>query len=399
MSSLSALIISIIIFALLFALGVWEKRRNDRNVQSIPIRVNVNGIRGKSTATRLITAILQEAGYKVIGKTTGTAARMIIWNRTREREIKRRPLGVSLNEQIRVINEAASRGAEALVCECMAVRPEYQTVFQHQMLKSTLTVIVNVLEDHLDEMGPTTKEIAYAFAKTIPYNGLAVIPDCEFTPYFKRVAKGRNTKCFVTNDAEISQDFLKKFDYRLFEHNCSVALAVARALEIPDEVAFRGMLNAHPDPGALYIQEIRENAVFVNGFAANEPSSSLEIWEVVKTTDYPWQNPIVVMNCRADRVDRTRQFIKDFFPHIPNLTLVIIGDSTSDCKKAYEKGHFPNVVEFQCFEGKEIAPIMQYLESVMQGRVIFGVGNIHGIGHAFIEALVGNDEERLLKKD
>lgn len=398
MRSLSALMISLVIFTALLTLGFLEKRRNENSIRHIPIRVNVNGIRGKSTATRLITAILQEAGYKAIGKTTGTAARMIFWDTDEEKEVARRPLGVSLNEQIRVINEAASLGAEALVCECMAVRPEYQSVYQHQMLKSTLTVIVNVLKDHLDEMGPTTKEIAYAFAETIPYHGLAVIPDCEFTPYFISVAKKRRTKYFIINDAEISPEFVNSFDYKLFDHNCAVALAAARAMEIPDEIAFRGMLKAHPDPGALRIQHIRSNAVFVNGFAANEPSSSLEIWAYVQETDYPWQNPIVVMNCRPDRVDRTHQFIRDFFPRIPNLTLVIIGESTSDCKKAYEKGKFPNVVEFRCFEGKEIAPIMQYLEGIMEGRVIFGVGNIHGIGHEFIDALVGHSEAQLLQK-
>ena len=39
-----------------------------RNVEKIPIRVNINGIRGKSTVTRLITSILTEAGYKTVGK-------------------------------------------------------------------------------------------------------------------------------------------------------------------------------------------------------------------------------------------------------------------------------------------------------------------------------------------
>lgn len=399
MSSLSALIVSLVVFAVLFSLGFWEKRRNDKNLSQIPIRVNVNGIRGKSTATRLITAILQEAGYKVIGKTTGTAARMIYWDREEEKEIKRRPLGVSLNEQIRVINEAASAGADALVCECMAVRPEYQKVYQHQMLKSTLTVIVNVLEDHLDEMGPTTTEIAMAFAETIPYHGLVVLPDCEYTSSFIKVAKQRRTKYVIVNDEEISQEYVDSFDYKLFDHNCAVALAAARALGIPDEVAFRGMLNAHPDPGALRIHPIRKDAYFINGFAANEPSSSLEIWDLIQHGNYPSQNPIVVMNCRPDRVDRTHQFIEDFFPLIPNLTLVIIGESTSDCKKAYKKGAFPNVVEFQCFEGTDLEPIMQYLESVMAGRVIFGVGNIHGIGEDFVNALLNDPEENADEKE
>lgn len=212
MDTLTALIITVVVFAILLAHGVWEKRRNEENIRQIPIRINVNGIRGKSTATRLITAVLQEAGYKTIGKTTGTSARMIYWDTEEEKEVKRRPFGVSLTEQVRVIDEAASLGAEALVCECMAVRPEYQKVYQHSMVKATLTVIVNVLEDHLDEMGPTTTEIAHAFAETIPYNGSVVVPKCEFTSFFQKVAEERHTKVFVTDDSEVSPDYLASFD-------------------------------------------------------------------------------------------------------------------------------------------------------------------------------------------
>lgn len=388
MTSLSALAISLAAALVLFVQGVWEKRRNEKNIGSIPIRVNVNGIRGKSTATRLITAILQEAGYKAVGKTTGTSARMIYWDTDEEKELRRRPIGVSLTEQLRVIDEAARLRADALVCECMAVRPEYQKVFQHQMLKATVTVIVNVLEDHLDDMGPTTYEIAYAFAETIPWHGSVVIPDCEFAPLFEEVAKSRHTKVFLADDGEIPQEYLDLFDYKLFAHNCAVALAAARALGIPDEVSFRGMRKARPDPGALRIQKIRKDAVFVNAFAANEPASTLEIWDMVTETDLPWQDPIVVMNCRPDRPDRTRQFIKEFFPLLPACTLVIIGEGTAECRRTYEKERWPNVSRFLCFEGRDIGPIMEQLEEIIDGRVIFGVGNIHGIGHDFMTALV-----------
>ncbi len=54
---------------------------------SIPVRVNVNGIRGKSTVTRLITGVIQEAKYKTVGKTTGTSARMIYWFTDKENRL------------------------------------------------------------------------------------------------------------------------------------------------------------------------------------------------------------------------------------------------------------------------------------------------------------------------
>ena len=51
-----------------FALGVYEKKKVNENINKIPLRILVNGIRGKSTVTRLITGILKEAGYKEIGR-------------------------------------------------------------------------------------------------------------------------------------------------------------------------------------------------------------------------------------------------------------------------------------------------------------------------------------------
>lgn len=388
MDTWTALIVTLIVAFVLFFLGFFEKKINDKNTRNIQIRVNVNGIRGKSTATRLITAILVEAGYRTIGKTTGTAARMIYWYKSEEKEIVRKPHGVSLLEQISVIKEAAKKKADALVCECMAVKPEYQKTYQHDMLHGNLTVIVNVLEDHLDDMGPTTDQIAWAFADTIPYNGMTAIPDCEYTDFFIEVAKRRNTRYEIINDSEIPQEYLDKFDFVIFDHNCAVGLAAARLLNIPDEVALKGMLKVHPDPGALRIYNIRKGAVFVNGFAANEPASSLDILETVKNLGYDTSNPLVIMNCRPDRVDRTRLFIKEFFPEIPNMSLLVIGERTQEVEKAYKRGKFPNCVEFKCIEGKKMEPIKQYLEPNMEGRFIFGVGNIHGIGEEFLEYLL-----------
>ncbi len=387
------LIITLTILIVILILGILEKRRNEKNLQTLKVRVNVNGIRGKSTATRLITAILWEAGYHAIGKTTGTAARMMFWDSPEEREIKRKPRGVNIGEQIKVIDNAVKYGADALVCECMAVRPEYQRVYQHDIIKAHVTVIVNVLEDHLDEMGPTTKQIAEAFANTIPYNGVAVVPDCEFTPLFKRVAKERGSRVFVTDDSEISDEYLSKFDYRLFDHNCEVALMTARALGIPDEISFRGMLKAHPDPGALRFYHLKGEEkpfILVNAFAANEPSSSLDIWDII-SREYPdlAQNPIVLMNCRPDRVDRTQQFIHDFFPQIPNSILLTVGENTREVGKAYKKGKFPNVVEFRDYDGMPADKIIEDIAPLLEGRIVLCVGNIHGIGgEPVLEAII-----------
>lgn len=380
------------------ALGVREQIKQKKNVAKIPIRVNVNGIRGKSTVTRMITAVITEAGYKTIGKTTGTAARMIYWFDEEEEIIKRKPQGANISEQLRVIDKAAKLDAEALVCECMAVNPEYQEVFQCKMLQATIGVIVNVLEDHMDVMGPTLDQVAQAFTTTIPYNGYLVTVDGMYTEYFKRIAKERNTKVIVADNSKISEEFLSKFDYMVFPENVSLALAVGEALGIDKETCLSGMLNAHPDPGAMRITRIGEdslNSYFVNGFAANDPQSTLKIWERVLEMEYASQNPIVVMNCRPDRVDRTKQFADDVLPHMQIGTLISIGGITEPITTAFNDGKLSNVDTYLDLENASTSEIIETIYPLLQDTLVYGIGNIHGSGEPFIESLLELDKETI----
>ena len=357
---------------------ILEKRRNERNLKKLKIRVNVNGIRGKSTITRMIFAILREAGCQVVGKTTGTAARMFYWDQTGEDELVRLP-----------------RGADALVCECMAVRPDYQLAYQHHIIKADVLAIVNVLEDHLDEMGPTLEQLAWAFADTIPYNGVAVVPDCQFTDYFRKIARERGSRIEVVSPEIISQEYLDLFPYKVFDNNCAMALGVARALGIDDETSLRGMLKASPDPGALQVIPLRREGLetwFVNAFAANEPASTLEIWEYLHAENIPMEMPVVVMNCRPDRVDRSYQFARDCLPYMGPIQLVVIGQMTAPIRRAWRRGRLKNVKVYRELQNSSVEEIMSVLVPMLDGHVLVGVGNIHGIGEEFIEALYGLDE-------
>lgn len=376
--------------AILIHLGVKEKKRNEENLKKIPLRINVNGIRGKSTATRLITGVLSNANYKVVGKTTGTSPRMIYWNKQDEEVIKRNLLGANIKEQIKVINKAQQVGAEALVCECMAVRPEYQSVYQNDIFKSNITVIVNVLEDHLDVMGPTTDEIALAFSETIPYNGYLVVDNGPYVKYFEEICKQRNTKIVVADNSKIPEGLIKKFKYTIFEDNISLALAVAEILGIDQETAFEGMLYANPDPGAATITPIEDGeskSNFVNGFAANEPESTLAIWDRIKDTIPNTENPIVLFNGREDRIDRTDQFLNDCFPYLENTTLVGIGEGIECIQDAIDDGRLSNIKEYIDLSDCEVDEVIEELYGMMNDRVIYGIGNIHGQAEILLQKM------------
>lgn len=381
-----------IFLCLLLALGMYEWFIHKKHIKAIPIRVNINGIRGKSTVTRLTNGILKEAGYKTIGKTTGTSARMIYWDKDEE-PILRRPEGPNIREQKVVVKEAAELGADALVSECMAVNPDYQIIFQEKMLQANIGVIVNVLEDHLDVMGPTLDQIADAFLATIPYNGTLIVSESPYVDFFTEEAHKRNTRVIVANNSAVSEKFLSQFNYMVFPENAALAFAVAKALEINPMTAARGMLKAKPDPGAMKIHSLISDygkGYFINAFAANDPSSTINIWNRILQQGYTSKDSIVVMNCRNDRVDRTIQFVEDVLPYLEISTLILIGTTVEPVINAVNEKSIV-VDELLNLEHKTTLEVYQVLEEKLNNNIVFGVGNIHGAAEPLINLLV--DEE------
>jgi len=154
------LVLATLVFltALLIVLGLREFLQLSRSVAKIPIRIHVNGSRGKSSVTRLISAGLRAGGLKVLAKTTGTAPRVIGFDGI-DRSVHRLR-SASISEQIKVLDSFSKQKPDAVVLECMAVQPEYQWICEQQMVRATLGVITNVRSDHLSEMGPSLKNVA-----------------------------------------------------------------------------------------------------------------------------------------------------------------------------------------------------------------------------------------------
>lgn len=383
-----------ILLGLVVLYWVYEKNKNDKNIENIELRVNVNGIRGKSTITRMITSILSEANIKTLGKTTGTAPRMILDQSEYEVEIVRPPRGVNIIEQLKVIDYASKHGYEALVCECMAVNPNYQRVYQEKMIQANVGVIVNVLEDHLDVMGPTLDEIALAFKSTIPYNGLLIISESPYVGYFSKIAKRRNTKVIVARESDIPEGYLNEFNYLVFPNNIAIPLAFAKAVGIDKEVALRGMLKANRDPGSITVANHDVDgihSVFVNAFAANDPVSTVEIFDVItneKLSERLSESPIVVINGRLDRVDRTEQFVDDCIPYLgEDIILVGIGEGLDVIEEAFQEKKLNNVRTFINYEGMPIGNVIEGINTIRNNKLIFCIGNIHGAGEILLEEL------------
>src|SRR5436190_9485769 len=131
--------------AILLVSGVVEQRRHDSNLNRIPQRVLVNGIRGKSSITRLCAGALRGGGLTTVAKTTGTAARFIHPDATEE-PVHRKFGIANVVEQIGIVRRAAAHRPDALVMECMAVMPDLQEINQTKLIRSTIGVLCNVRE-------------------------------------------------------------------------------------------------------------------------------------------------------------------------------------------------------------------------------------------------------------
>ena len=97
----------------------WESYCLRAKRARISTVIHINGTRGKTQTTKLLTYVLQTNGIHDIGKTTGDRPQLIDTDGTMISIQRRAP--VSISEQAWTIRQAARRNADAVVVECMAM--------------------------------------------------------------------------------------------------------------------------------------------------------------------------------------------------------------------------------------------------------------------------------------
>lgn len=391
------MIVIVLITILLLIYGFWEYHSHQRNLSSIPVRVHVNGTRGKSSVTRLIAATLRAGGYRTYAKVTGTLPR-IIDEKGLEVPILRAQRA-NVIEQVKIVRYIRKRNPQAMVIECMAVMPEYQWICEHKMVRATIGVITNCRPDHLREMGPTLENVTRSLLNTLPDHGVLFTAEKKMLPLMEEVARKKGVQIIPVDESIVPEEAMRNFDHLEHRENVAIALGIGRYLKIPDEAALEAMYKSHPDVGALRLYSTREDGKeirFINALAANDPESTLAIWQRVKSI-YP--NPgkvIVLLNTRADRFDRSLQLLEMVSGNIQFDYIVSIGEKTHMLAQFYRryKIDVSKVVELGMTTRETV---YQKIYDLIEDRgIVLAMGNMGagGLGVAYYFRDKGRQQEK-----
>ncbi len=379
------------LFLLLTALGLWEMLRHRWHRRRIPVRVHVNGSRGKSSVTRLIAAGLRAGEYRVFAKTTGSAARLIFPD-GREEPLSRRG-GPNIREQLGVFRQAVNVGADALVLECMAVRPDLQWTTEHRIVKATHGVITNVRPDHLEAMGPRLSDVAENLSSTIPKRSNFFTAEYRFLPLMEGRSRDFGTRFHLSKPEDVRAEELEGFSYIELADNLSLALDVCESLGVKRQDALEKMRQVQPDPGALIPLRIQEGDVqveFINLFAANDPESTAFLWKHLALGERG-DRTLALINIRADRMRRSKDLAPLFKRQIDAHRYVLVGEMTHVFTDMIRRQGVPaeKIIDLG---GKGPEEVWSRLVAESAGHTtVVGLANIGGAGVALMELLEGKE--------
>lgn len=384
-----------LVLGVLAGLGVLERWLHEKNLRSFSIRVHVNGTRGKSSVTRLIAAGLRAGGIRTCAKTTGTLPRLIHPDGVEE-PIYRvgRP---NVIEQLGVVRRARRLEAEAIVVECMALQPFLQWVSTAALIRPTHGVVTNIRADHLDVMGPDVHGVALALAGSVPHGAPTYTSEPRVLEELRSVCAERNSELIVVPEAEgdVTAAELEAFRYIEHRENVALALRICEDLGVARRTALAGMQAARPDPGALTVERrvtLGRRVCFVNGFAANDPESTGQVWEIALSRNREFSRKVALVNCRIDRPERSVQLGEACVTWTPADRYVVTGTGTTFFVQAAERAGLLRG-RMQVLERAQAPLLAEALASFASpetpalGCLVVGMGNIGGVGLELIDYL------------
>lgn len=198
--------------------------------------------------------------------------------------------------------------------------------------------------------------------------------------------KKKNCK-YIKIKNHLSESFtnkLKKIPYFIFPSDVGIVYSLCSHLNIDEKTIIKGITNVSLDEGALKIWEYKNNnntILFVNGFGANDPESTLKTIAKIKDIVLPVPKKITGLLClRKDRGDRTLQWIKFLKNNQKQVfnRLYISGGYSGYAKRKLEKTTLIKTNNPELITEKIVIDLED-------NSVLLGMGNFKGMGNRLVD--------------
>lgn len=382
---------------LFLALSFWlgflgaEALRLRRSREAILLRISVTGTRGKTSVARLLAAVLREDGRRVLAKTTGSQARVILPDGG-EVPVRRRRVA-SILEQVSFLHRAAREGAEVVVTEIMSVHQENHGVESLRILRPHVVLVTNFRVDHIEAAGATRGEVAALLLSDVVPGATVLAPEGELVPGWSEAVAARGASLIPVPSPEPNPS-PEGDSPAAFREILALVRAAAGVLGVDEAAVSRGLTNARRDSGAHWIRRYRSrsgvSALAVNAFAANDPHSTglLLDWALARTEEDNRDREVLgLLNLRADRGDRSVQWLQameaGFAPRFTRLFVMGFHGSAFQ-RRMRRKGLGQGVRVLRNRDPKEA--MERILDTAGAPEpLVFGFGNFGGMGERFVE--------------
>jgi poly-gamma-glutamate synthase PgsB/CapB len=381
----------LVLLAMAVGYLVLEQQLHLRRLRKIPLRIHVNGTRGKTTVTRLTAELLRRAGIRTFAKTTGDHPEIILPDGRPTRIRRRGP--ARIQEQVAFIAAAARENAGAVVVECMALEPHLQEVSERAMVRSTIGVITNVRPDHFEVMGRSLDQVAQALSGTIPPGAVLVTESGPYQSLLQERCEAAGTRICVpaTDDAGSGETP----HLSVLAENLAVVRAVGLQAGIPAETVdgiLQEMAARERQKRLPQVGEGSRRIVLIDAFSANDVVSTARVQDAfLSLGETVCPRPVVaLLNTRADRALRTLAFAKFIAGQTHYDAIGLTGDGCFLARRRLKRKAV--AVPLLTLTQREPAAMLTAIarQTGTESFTLVGMGNHRGAGEALRRHFTGD---------
>jgi poly-gamma-glutamate synthase PgsB/CapB len=341
-------------------------------LNKIPVRILINGTRGKTTTVRILYLVLNQSGKITCAKTTGDEPLLLLPDGN-QRVLKRHG-PASIRENIPVLIKWQKYHPDAVILECMALQPENQNVLSNRIFKPTHLALTNVKVDHQEIMGITRQAILQSISHSFSDASLHLIPQLladEFTQF-------GNQKTILHSYPAIPHSLqLKHIPDEFLAESWGLIITLSDYLGIEQTLVdsvFREEWQQIDD--ALKFSFSHLNFYFYNLFSVNDSETASEITKKVRSGMNGPVKEIVLLNAREDRPLRSIQFYNFVNEHFREAEIWITGNGRFIFRRLFRKHSGKNMILF--FE-KNHQIEKRFEKGFRDLSCVYGMGNHQGM--------------------